>query len=234
MSLPYFYEEFASDDLPILSEVSTHHAIHVLRMRIGEEIMLVNGEGLKMQSRIVAVSKKSIALEKIDQQQIELPKPTLHIAISFTKNNARIEWFIEKACEMGIYKITPLLTARSEKVFYKPDRTEKIIVSAMLQSQQCYKPILSKPTSLEEIVQGLEPCKYIAHCEEGVEKVSLHRALLLQKDTLILIGPEGDFTKDEIHLCHAKAQEVSLGNNRLRTETAGVYACAVFNAKNSI
>jgi 16S rRNA (uracil1498-N3)-methyltransferase len=156
----------------------------------------------------------------------------LHIAISFTKNPARIEWFLEKATEIGINRITPLVTKRSEKIHFKKDRFEKILVSAMLQSKQTFLPQLSEASPLETILEAKDTLKCIAHCEDDMDRIHLNQFIKPQKNTLILIGPEGDFTKEEIHLCLSKeCRAVSLGDHRLRTETAGLFACVIFNAQ---
>lgn len=234
MSIPYFFEPF-SDISPIhLSETSAHHAIHVLRMKAGDTLNVTNGKGDLATCRISHTTKKECSIEVVDLRtsSFEHRASNLHIAIAFTKNPARIEWFLEKATEIGVQTITPLITKRSEKIHFRKERFEKIMVSAMLQSQQTYLPILNEATPLEEVIRGPEELKCIAHCEEDKERTHLTDIIKSQKDTLILIGPEGDFTQEEIHLCvQQHALPVSLGNNRLRTETAGLFACVVFNAQ---
>jgi 16S rRNA (uracil1498-N3)-methyltransferase len=230
VNLPYFYEPFTADTIPVFSDASMHHALHVLRMASGDECMLVNGFGTVAHCRIVQAGKKSCSLDVLSISQENESSNQLHIAIAFTKNSARIEWFLEKATEIGVRRITPLITKRSEKIHQKHERFEKILLSAMLQSQQAYLPILSKPASLTEVLQGEETLRLIAHCEEGKNRNLISDYLQQPVSTLILIGPEGDFTPEEIdfslkHQCHP----VHLGHNRLRTETAGLFVCVAYN-----
>ncbi len=234
MSIPYFYEPFSDFSHIALSENSVHHALNVLRMKPGSELNVTNGRGDSARCRIIGTSKKECHIEVLDSHSSSNKQQAskLHIAISFTKNPARIEWFLEKATEIGIQMITPLITKRSEKIHFKKERFEKIMISAMLQSQQTFLPVLNEATLLEEVIKGPELLKCIAHCEEDKDRIQLKDCIEAQKDTLILIGPEGDFTPEEIHLClQHQCKPVSLGRNRLRTETAGLFACVVFNAQ---
>ncbi len=234
MNRPYFYEKFTVASEIALSETSAHHALHVLRMKTGDELFITNGLGDLALFRIFNATKKECDIQLIELQPSDIEPRTsnLHIAISFTKNPARIEWFLEKATEIGIQTITPLLTKRSEKIYFKKERFEKILISAMLQSQQSFLPVLNEATSLEQVLKGSEDIKCIAHCEQDEKRIHLKDCIEAKKNTLILIGPEGDFTKEEIHLClHQNCKPVSFGTNRLRTETAGLFACAVFNAQ---
>lgn len=231
MSLPYFYEPGCSTGAIALSDASFHHASHVLRMRSGDLLQLTDGRGTLHRCRIDEMDKRACRLTLLDTQYIAPPGASLHLAISFTKNPSRIEWFLEKATEIGVQSITPLLCRRSEKVHQKTERFEKILVSAMLQSQQAYLPLLHPPTPLDAVLQGSEEVKCIAHCVENGERRSLQEVLQPQKNTLILIGPEGDFTPEEITSCLPVCEAVSLGQKRLRTETAGLFACVVFNSQ---
>ncbi len=234
MNIPYFYEPFSDISHLHLSETSAHHALHVLRMKVGDPLNVTNGKGDLAVCRIVHTTKRECSIEVVELRtsNIEPRTSNLHIAIAFTKNPARIEWFLEKVTEIGIQTITPLITKRSEKIHFKKERFEKIMVSAMLQSQQTYLPILQEAILLEDVLKGPEELKCIAHCEEDQERTHLKEVITSQKDTLILIGPEGDFTEEEIHLClQQQCLPVSLGTNRLRTETAGLFACVVFNAQ---
>lgn len=231
MSLPYFYEPDCGTGVIAFSDASFHHAAHVLRMRSGDLLQLTDGRGALHRCRIDRMDKHACRLTLLETHHIPPPPASLHLAISFTKNPARIEWFLEKATEIGVQSITPLLCRRSEKVHQKTERFEKILVSAMLQSQQAYLPVLHPPTPLAEVIQGSEELKCIAHCLEGGERRSLQDVLQPQKNTLILIGPEGDFTAEEITSCLATCQAVTLGQKRLRTETAGLFACVVFNSQ---
>lgn len=231
MSLPFFYHAFSSD-LAIDLDVDTiHYMYHVLRMRSGEECWITNGKGVKCKARIASLSKRECSLTVLEKVEDTSNQSSLHLAIAFTKNPSRIEWLLEKATEIGIGQITPLITHRSEKLHWKKERFEKIIVSAMLQSQQSFLPILNEATSLHDIVHQDYPVKVIAWCDDHEEKIHLSSLMQNDKKTIILIGPEGDFTKEEVDLCFAQGfQPVSLGPHRLRTETAGLYAVVAYNA----
>lgn len=234
MNHPLFYEKFTDTNLITLSEPSMHHALHVLRMKTGDPLIVTNGQGMMAECILEQQSKRecSVQVVRLITSDIEPRTSNLHIAIAFTKNPARIEWFLEKATEIGVQTITPLITKRSEKIYFKRERFEKILVSAMLQSQQCYLPTLNEASSLENVLKGPEEVKLIAHCEDDSERIHLSECIRAKKNTLILIGPEGDFTNEEINLCLGqKFKPVLLGNHRLRTETAGLFACVVFNSQ---
>lgn len=230
MALPFFYESFENLTHIQLSENSIHHISNVLRMKKGEQFWLTNGKGIKSKIELTEVSKKNCEIKILETIEESKPKNSFHLAISFTKNPARIEWLLEKTTEIGISTITPIITKRSEKVFNKRERFEKILVSAMLQSQQTFLPTLNEPILFNEILNSSEEIKLIAHCLEN-EKKELRELLHKEKSTIVLIGPEGDFTEDEIQLALANNfKPISLGEKRLRTETAGLYACVVFNS----
>lgn len=236
--LPYFYHPVLEKNqaTTTLDEATSKHCIQVLRMQEGEQMLLTNGKGLKATVTIVVAERKrcGVRLDHI----VEVPQRpyTLTLAISFTKNNSRNEWLLEKCMEMGIDSIIPLVTSRTEKDKFNDQRLNGILISAMLQSQQCYLPKLEQPVALKkaffesnkEVAQ-----KLIAHCIEDKERLSLLKALMPEKDTVVLIGPEGDFTENEIGECLENGYKpIVLGPNRLRTETAGLYVCTVFNALN--
>ena len=230
MAYPFFYEQFDHTEFIQLSEASIHHIVHVLRMKKGEQFWLTNGKGVKCRTLLTDVSKRDCAIEIVETIVVEKPSNNFHLAISFTKNPSRIEWLLEKTSEIGVAEITPLITKRSEKIFFKKERFEKIVVSAMLQSQQTFLPIINEPIYFEEILKSTEPIKLIAHCLEE-EKNAMRNELKDNQSAIILIGPEGDFTPEEIHAAiQNNFTPVSLGNKRLRTETAGLYACVVFNS----
>ena len=151
----------------------------------------------------------------------------LHIAIAPTKNIERFEWFIEKATEIGIDEITPIVCRFSERKIIKPERLERIINSAAKQSVKAFFPTLNPLCTFDELLQQSHAKgKFIAHCYDGDKKL-LKKAIAGCDDMLILIGPEGDFSKDEIEKAtHAGYKQVTLGDSRLRTETAGIMACA--------
>ncbi len=229
--LPFFYEHFDGAGPLTLSDANMHYMLNVLRMKEGETICLVNGKGQRAEAKLKNVTKRAADLEIAALSTDTQRSPHLHIAIAFTKNAARMEWFLEKAAELGIEQITPLLTHRSERTFFKKERFEKILVAAMLQSQQSFLPVLNEPASINELVTGTTTQKFIAYCGHEAKKLSLAEVLKPSCNTLFLIGPEGDFTQDEVHLClQHHFVPVQLGSNRLRTETAGLYVCTLFNA----
>jgi 16S rRNA (uracil1498-N3)-methyltransferase len=229
---PFFYEPFQDFSNILLSDETMHHAIQVMRMREGDFFYLVNGNGKRCLCEMTEVKKKSCLITLREMHEDEKANPTFCLAIAFTKNASRMEWLLEKVTEMGIHKIIPIITKRSERTHWKKERFQKIIVSAMLQSQQSHLPILDEPKTLSEFFNDEHQQIFIAHCEAEKERDPFEQMLKANENTAILIGPEGDFTEDEIHLCLQRgAKAVSLGNVRLRTETAGLYACATFHVK---
>jgi len=231
MSLPIFYAEElnTSQQLITLDEDTSKHIVQVLRMSKGEQLQLTDGRGLLVTTDIVDDHKKKCAVKLIEVKNTAMPVRKSAIAISILKNNTRFEWFLEKATEIGITEIIPLICERTEKHHFRFDRMKNILVSAMLQSQQVWLPQLHEPRKFNDIIhQSNQQQKFIAHCvEDG--KTSLSR--LVDHDALsqiILIGPEGDFTKSEIDF--ALQQDflpVTLGDTRLRTETAGIVASTI-------
>lgn len=223
-----FYQENI-DDLK-LSEAEAHHAIKVLRKKVGDEIQLVNGKGLLVNAEITILNKKSCEYKIIESTQFEEPTPNVHIAIAPTKNIDRYEWFIEKAVEIGVSEITPILTENSERKKLKLDRLQNILISGMKQSKNYFLPKLNEVTVFSDFISSVaEAQNYIAHCETE-ESQHLIKNIDANQDVLVMIGPEGDFSQDEIQLAiKAGFKECSLGNSRLRTETAGVVACEICN-----
>jgi len=233
-ALPYFFEPSidASNTHFELSEVTSKHCIQVLRMRAGESLHLTDGIGNLYTASIVEPDKKKTVV-KIDLV-VHTPAPTKNvcIAIGLLKNTGRFEWFLEKATEMGVTKIVPLICERSERSNLKGERMMGVLVAALIQSKQTWLPVLSEPITVAQFIDK-QPSeqKLIAHCEEG-NKTEL-KDIAHSNDTSILIGPEGDFTPSEITLAiDAKYTPVSLGETRLRTETAGMVAAALLRYKN--
>jgi 16S rRNA (uracil1498-N3)-methyltransferase len=218
----------------VLPEEESQHAVKVLRLQVGTEITVVDGVGGYYKAKIINPNPKHCTFE-IREIITEFRKRDfhLHIAIAPTKNMERLEWFIEKATEIGIDEITPILCRFSERKIIKAERLEKIIVSAAKQSVKAYFPILHPLCTFDELMKTHQaPQKFIAHCYEEDKKL-LQNEIHKSTDVLILIGPEGDFSKEEVQ----KAMSfgfipVSLGNSRLRTETAGVVACHTVNLRN--
>ncbi len=223
----HFYESIIGDGVMDLSEESAKHIVRVLRMQVGDQFVLTDGNGVKATAQIISTDKKSCTVDIIDRTELNNENGKIVLAISFTKNSARMEWLLEKITEIGVTEIIPLLSKRSERSKIKKERFDKILVSAMLQSQQYHLPILHEPTSFEEVIKIEAGNKFIAHCENDTEKKHLNLYCHPEpvEGQLILIGPEGDFTTEEIEQASQQNfKSVSLGNNRLRTETAGLVA----------
>jgi len=227
MDIPFFYEPqlLESTSIIALSNDTHKHAIQVLRMKVGDNMHLTNGNGLLAKAKLIEVQKKesTAAIENIDVQKDKEKKITL--AISLVKNAARFEWMLEKITEIGVASVIPLICERTEKQHFRLDRMQQIIISAMLQSKQCWLPSLQEPTKFFQLIESnIIETNLIAHCVEGNDKITI-QSFNKATEMLICIGPEGDFTKEEINRAlqkHYKA--VSLGNTRLRTETAGLVA----------
>jgi 16S rRNA (uracil1498-N3)-methyltransferase len=227
MALPYFYIEALPGKEVQLDEPTSKHVISVLRMEKGEELLLTDGKGLKAKA-VIADDNRKRCLVHITERQTELPlMPKVSIAISLVKNAARFEWFLEKAAEIGVTEIIPLICARTEKEKFRADRLQGILVSAMLQSQQSWLPLLREPLPFADVLIRESAQRFIAHCEERV-KQPLPAQVAPGADRLILVGPEGDFTPGEIEdALSAGFRPVSLGETRLRTETAGMTAAVL-------
>lgn len=213
-----------------LSEEESQHCIRVLRYDRGDEILLTDGRGMTYQARITNPHPKHCEFEILSSQKQEPHHHFhLHIAIAPTKNIERLEWMVEKCTEIGVDEITPLLCRFSERKQLRTDRLEKIILSAAKQSLTPYLPVLHNLTPFDEFITSSSRVSsssrlYIAHCYER-DKRSL-KDEMRGGDVTILIGPEGDFSEQEIDLALQNGYiPVSLGNSRLRTETAGVVAC---------
>lgn len=230
MAIPFFYiSEFIKDQKKIeLDEQTSVHIVQVLRMKTGEQINLTDGKGNLITCSIDEAHKKHclVKIESVKQEAAPVKKIT--IAISLLKNVSRFEWFLEKATEIGITEIIPLICARTEKEKFRYNRMQSICISAMLQSQQCWLPVLHEPTEFSKLVSDSTSAqKFIAYCEDSAYKKTLS-SFPLYNHCLILIGPEGDFTEKEIHLAFEhNFKPVTLGDTRLRTETAGITAAVL-------
>ncbi len=212
-----------------LSEEESKHCIKALRMKENDLIYLVDGKGGFYESRIVDAHPKKTMVEVLDVKlNYGQRKYRLHVAISPLKVLDRFEWFLEKATEIGIDMITPIITQRSEKKQVNIDRCNKIIESAMKQSIKAYHPILNDVIDFSSFIskEHSEPNKLIAHCMDS-EKVELSKySSQSESNFLILIGPEGDFSKSEIDMATDRGfLPIGLGTSRLRTETAAIVAC---------
>jgi len=233
MGLPIFYlEEFTGNNTVELNEETSRHIVQVLRMQEGSQIQLTDGRGRLMDAEITAAHKKKTLVKILRQQSIAPSENKITIAISPIKNTSRFEWFLEKATEIGVNKIIPLICQRTEKEKLRTARLQQIIISAMLQSRQSWLPVLQEPTLFKNVLDNETfEKKFIAHCEDGVKNI-LSIEQKGSNSAIILIGPEGDFTSNEIReAIEKKFIPVSLGENRLRTETAGVVAVTLLNFK---
>ena len=229
MAFPYFFEETLTGvDEFVLSEETSRHICQVLRMNENGRINITNGKGYTVLAEIVLADKKKTKVKSIQKNLSGEPTPKTAIAISLIKNNNRFEWFAEKATEIGISTIIPIICQRSEKTHFKKERLKSILISAMLQSQQSWLPELREPVNISEVIkeEGYNQ-KFIAHCLDE-EKKMLRDIVKSNASKIILIGPEGDFTEDEIQdAIQNNYIPVSLGNTRLRTETAGITAAVL-------
>lgn len=226
--MPLFYVPELNTEEIILPEEESHHIFRVLRLKAGDAIELTDGKGLMGTARITREDKKAVRVKIEHKNTVAKERPyTLHIGIAPTKNTDRFEWFVEKATEIGVDEITPLVTHNSERDRIRNDRMEKVIISAMKQSLKAYKPKLNKICTLGEFFKKnyTDYQLFIAYC--GDEQVKLLREEYEKgRNTVILIGPEGDFTSEEVKQAMEKGfSPVSFGKTRLRTETAGLVAC---------
>ena len=235
MTLPYFYiSEYnpARNEL-VLDEVNSKHIVQVLRMKEGATLNVTDGKGDLFTCSILVSDKKKCTVRIEKTQKIPAPISQVCIAISLLKNSARFEWFLEKATELGVFEILPLVCERTVREKFRFDRMQSICISAMLQSQQAWLPLLHHPTDFKKTVeQSIAGNKFIAHCEESGNKVHLFSLQNNQDQapatSTILIGPEGDFTGEEISFAlKNQFTAVSLGNTRLRSETAAIAAAVM-------
>ena len=210
----------------------SRHCISVLRHKAGDKITVADGKGSFFECRITDSHPKHCKVEIVSIQTHKERDFRLHIAIAPTKNIDRIEWFTEKITEIGVEHITMLKCEHSERKKVRIDRLEKILVAASKQSLKAYKPKLDDLTKFKELVDKNKNSGYIAHCNTS-PLPHLKTVYTAGEDATILIGPEGDFSPEEVEYAVKNGfKEVSLGNSRLRTETAGVVACAIFNMIN--
>jgi len=229
-----FYTPGIQSKTHLLDEMESRHAIRVLRLVNGDRINLVDGKGNFYEVIITDANHRNCQVEVITQvPQFGKRNHYLHLAVAPTKNTDRFEWFLEKATEIGIDEITPVICEHSERKILKTDRLEKVMIAAMKQSQKAYLPRLNPLTPLKEVLLSpFEGKRFIAHCYDRNKK-QLKNEINASHLNLILIGPEGDFSEDEIELAlQQKFIPVELGKSRLRTETAAIVACHTANLMN--
>lgn len=222
-----FYIPSYNDERVItLGKEESAHISRVLRYKEGQMIYLTDGKGKMMKATILHSDAKICMVEVIDTQaEYNKPQYDVHIAFAPTKNINRIEWMVEKAVEMGVSELTPIITEHSERKTINIERLDKIIVSAMKQSIRTYKPILNDITKFSDIFSlSTQHKKYLCYCGTQ-DKIFIHQDYHPKESALVIIGPEGDFSEAEVQ--KAKANDcklITLGNMRLRTETAALYA----------
>lgn len=231
MQLPFFYAPQLADTgtLLELDEDSSRHIVSVLRMKEEEQLHLTDGKGNLVTATIADAHKKHCSVHILSSTYQPEPERKTTVAISLLKNISRFEWFLEKATELGVYEIAPLLCSRTERQHFRQERMQGVLISAMLQSRQCWLPQMHAPMAFNQFLSTIPDGtdKLIAHCEES-EKHSLALFKRQHSRAVICIGPEGDFDHGEIS--SALEQQfipVSLGQNRLRTETAAVVAATL-------
>lgn len=231
--LPYFFSErITPHSVFALNDETAKHIIQVLRMKKDEHILLTDGKGNKAEAIIVQADKRNCSVHVKEILHEGTSSKKISIAISILKNATRFEWFLEKATEIGISEIIPLICSRTERQYFRYERMLQIIISALLQSRQSYLPVLHQPTDFKTAITELNyDGKFIAHCideeKKTIQEIS-NSASPVPANAIILIGPEGDFTKEEItYALQNNYISVSLGNTRLRTETAGIVAATL-------
>jgi 16S rRNA (uracil1498-N3)-methyltransferase len=240
MQTPLFYEEaaFLAPGTVALSETNARHLVQVLRKSAGYAFRLTNGKGAEAEAILQVAGKKSAAAKIISVVQHPQPVVRLTLAVAFTKAAARNEWLLEKATELGVHRIIPLLTQHGESEKFKEVRWKGILVSALQQSNQYWLPQLETPQKWAAFLGKVPPpaeALFIAHCAEELPRKTFANALPAGVNTTLLIGPEGDFSPAEI--AGALTQNfvpVTLGQARLRTETAAITGAAYFRVLNDI
>lgn len=229
----YFYFDYISDGFINLEDDESKHLQLVLRHKTGSTLYLLDGKGMIVEGTFFSADKKGVKIKVLNQTFVPPPTYSLHIAMGATKQMERLEWFIEKATELGIHQITPILSTNGERNTLRVERLNKIIRTAGKQSGNPYFPKLNDLTKLNSFLDVIkEKNKFIAHLDDP-EKNHLFDVIPQGEDSLVLIGPEGDFTEKEVALANEKGFiSVHLGKNRLRTETAGIFAAQCLILKN--
>jgi len=223
----FFLDPQFDPKIGTLNPEESKHAARVLRLKEGDTIFIGDGGGVQYTAEISQISKQDVKVNVLEKKGF--PKPLHHVtvAISPTKNLSRFEWFLEKATELGVSEIIPLISRRTERTRIKEERSEKIILNAAKQSQRAFIPRLHPTTGFEELLISEHKNGLIAHCIDDKMRATVG-VNPEGSESLILIGPEGDFTLEEVELAEKKGfKGVILNENRLRTETAGILAVAM-------
>ncbi len=227
-TLPRFY----CDDLAsgILTESESAHAVKTMRLTVGSELELLDGKGIRLRAEIAGITNHCVQFIEIHRTHFERSGPALHIAISPPKSIDRFLFFVEKATELGITSITPLISQHSERSKLNVEKIRKTITASLKQSGNPFLPQLKDSLSFVDLVKNsrLPSARFIAHCREDGQKQALSALLQKLPELVVIIGPEGDFTQEEINLAlENKFTPVSLSENVLRTETAGIAVCSI-------
>ena len=224
-----FYSNNTSNKNLILSENESNHCVLVMRKKIGDKILITNGQGVIYSAIIQNIEKKIVQCKLLEIISENLRKKYVHIAIAPPKNKTRFEWFLEKATEIGIDEISPLICEKSEKKTINQKRSEQILISAMKQCQSGVLPKLNRPITFNDFIQKTTNPTFIAHCFQKNNKLNFKNILQKKpklKKITVLIGPEGDFTLKEINYsAKFNIKAISLSSQRLRTETAAIVTC---------
>ncbi len=221
----------------VLPQSDSQHCVRVLRMKSGDTIEVIDGKGFRYTCRLLDAHPKCASVEIIERQQVPLSwSNNITIAVAPTKHLDRMEWMVEKLTEIGVNRIIPLLCRHSERKEIKVERLEKIAISAMKQSLKTTLPIISPMISIKEVIKNDNSAqKFIAYCDKTIPRKLLCKEYVANRDTIILIGPEGDFSLEEIKLALDNNYiPITLGDNRLRTETAAITACDTCHIINQI
>lgn len=233
--MQFFYTPGITGQFVTLSKTESNHCINVLRHCTDDTIRIIDGCGGIYTARIIEADPHACKVEITDYTPGDDSRPKLHLAIAPPKHSDRFEWFIEKAVELGVGEITPILCQRSERKEIKAERLEKIIIASMKQAMVAKLPVLHEMVSFPQFIGSEDPLhsdKFMAYCCESMNK-PLHESLVKGNPAILLIGPEGDFAPEEIKLATASGYKpVSMGPLRLRTETAALAGCIAFNLVN--
>lgn len=221
----FFYH--TAPETCVFPEDESKHIVRVLRMQAGDGFVITDGKGRAYDCSLLEPHPKRARFEIRNWNASDKPSHLFHLAIAPTKNMDRMEWLVEKCTEMGIASIRLFVSQNSERQKIRTDKLQARAIGAMKQSKQVWLPDVLEPVSLDTIITSTKG--YIAHCREELPRTNLRQAYESEENPVLLIGPEGDFTQEEIELATESGWKgISLGNDRLRTETAGVYACAAF------
>ncbi len=213
----------------------SRHVTKVLRKKEGDILHITNGKGYIFEAEIIDANLKKCKAQIVSTTKKHPERYWFHMVVAPTKSNDRFEWFLEKATEIGVNEITPIICDHSERKTVKQERIQKVVQSAMKQSLQAFLPKVNDAMTYDQFLEKQHSgLLFIAHCEDD-EKADLKRRVAADTDITILIGPEGDFSRKEIKMAYEKGfVPVSLGQNRLRTETAGIVACTIVNTINNV